>query len=70
MATLLETVNPWRLRRRREAESPKKPETRQARRAVTPAVDIAPSDPLIAYFLSAPGPTELDKLHLDSPALK
>jgi serine phosphatase RsbU (regulator of sigma subunit)/anti-sigma regulatory factor (Ser/Thr protein kinase) len=70
MATLLETVNPWRLRRRREAESPKKPETRQARRALTPAVDIAPSDPLIAYFLSAPGPTELDKLHLDSPALK
>src|SRR5579885_3086413 len=70
MATLLETVNPWRLRRRREADSLKKPDTRQAHRAVTPAVDIAPSDPLIAYFLSAPGPAELDKLHLDSPALR
>ncbi len=33
-------------------------------------MDIAPSDPLIAYFLSAPGPAELDKLHLDSPALR
>jgi serine phosphatase RsbU (regulator of sigma subunit)/anti-sigma regulatory factor (Ser/Thr protein kinase) len=70
MATLLETVNPWRMRRRREAESLKKPETRQAKRTVTPAVDIAPTDPLIAYFLSAPGPAELDKLHLDSPALR
>ena len=36
---------------------------------MTPAVDITPSDPLMAYFLSAPGPVELDKLHLDSPAL-
>jgi len=32
--------------------------------------DIAPNDALVAYFLSAPGATELDKLHMDSPALK
>lgn len=32
--------------------------------------DIAPHDPLTAYFLSAPGATEIDKLHIDSPALK
>ena len=34
-----------------------------------PAVDIAPDDPIIAYFLEAPGVVELDKLTIDSPAL-
>src|SRR5690242_10004347 len=28
-----------------------------------------PDDPIVAYFLSAPGAIEVDKLHLDSPAL-
>ncbi len=37
--------------------------------AVTP-LDIAPNDPIVAYFLSSPGTVELDKLHLDSPALQ
>jgi len=32
--------------------------------------DIAPYDPLTAYFLSAPGAVEIDKLRMDSPALK
>src|SRR5207245_7880602 len=35
-----------------------------------PAMDIAPNDPIVAYFLSAPGAIEVDKLHLDSPALQ
>ena len=35
----------------------------------TPAIDIAPNDPIIAYFQSAPGTVEIDKLDLDSPAL-
>src|SRR5262245_18812632 len=33
-------------------------------------VDIGPTDPLVAYFLSAPGAVELEKLQLDSPALR
>ncbi len=32
-------------------------------------VDIAPSDPLLAYFASAPGVVEIDTLEMDSPAL-
>jgi serine phosphatase RsbU (regulator of sigma subunit)/anti-sigma regulatory factor (Ser/Thr protein kinase) len=32
-------------------------------------MDIAPNDPIVAYFLSDPGAIEVDKLHLDSPAL-
>jgi serine phosphatase RsbU (regulator of sigma subunit) len=31
---------------------------------------IQPDDPLVAYFRSAPGPVEIDKLHLDSPTLR
>jgi len=31
---------------------------------------MAPNDPLVAYFLSAPGAVEIEKLNLDSPALK
>lgn len=33
------------------------------------SLDIAPTDPLVAYFRSSPGVVEIDKLHLDSPAL-
>ena len=35
-----------------------------------PAFDIAPNDPIIAYFQSVPGAVELDKLDLQSPALE
>ena len=31
--------------------------------------DIAPNDPLVAYFQSIPGAVEIDRLQLDSPAL-
>ena len=41
-----------------------------ARRADAPPVDIAPNDPIVAYFLSAPGAVELETLKLDSPALR
>ncbi|HEU5198607.1 MAG TPA: SpoIIE family protein phosphatase [Ktedonobacterales bacterium] len=37
---------------------------------ITGSVEIAPNDPIVAYFLSAPGAVEIDKLHLDSPALR
>ncbi len=42
----------------------------RARHAPGPAVEIAPNDPIIAYFQSAPGAVEIDKLTLDSPALR
>jgi len=34
------------------------------------AVDIAESDPLLAYLQTAPGPVELARLELDSPAVR
>jgi serine phosphatase RsbU (regulator of sigma subunit)/anti-sigma regulatory factor (Ser/Thr protein kinase) len=40
------------------------------RRADPPPVEIAPNDPIVAYFLSAPGAVELESLKLDSPALR
>ena len=36
----------------------------------TPPVDIAPGDPLLTYFQQASGAVEIDRLDLDSPALK
>lgn len=39
-------------------------------RPTPPPVDIAPDDPLVAYFLDTPGAVELDRLRLDSPALR
>jgi hypothetical protein len=34
------------------------------------AVEIAESDPLLAYLQSAPGPVDVARLELDSPALR
>jgi serine phosphatase RsbU (regulator of sigma subunit)/anti-sigma regulatory factor (Ser/Thr protein kinase) len=54
------------------------PRTTQATEAAEPigapddpaiAVDIPESDPLLAYLQSAPGPVEIAKLELDSPAV-
>jgi serine phosphatase RsbU (regulator of sigma subunit)/anti-sigma regulatory factor (Ser/Thr protein kinase) len=36
----------------------------------TPAIDIAPNDPLVAYFSGATGTVDVDKLELESPALE
>jgi serine phosphatase RsbU (regulator of sigma subunit) len=36
----------------------------------TPEVEIALNDPIVAYFASASGVVEIDKLDLDSPALR
>lgn len=33
-------------------------------------LDLPPNDPLVAYFSTTPGVVELDKLNLDSPALR
>ena len=72
MATLFQRLQVRRLgRAKRDAQAIEKPATAsRVRRMETPPLDIAPNDPLVAYFLSAPGATELDKLHLDSAALK
>jgi serine phosphatase RsbU (regulator of sigma subunit)/anti-sigma regulatory factor (Ser/Thr protein kinase) len=40
------------------------------RPAAIPAPEIAPNDPIVVYFQSNPGMVELDKLDLDSPALR
>jgi GAF domain-containing protein len=37
--------------------------------ATVRSLDLAPTDPLVAYFRSSPSVVEIDKLHLDSPAL-
>jgi serine phosphatase RsbU (regulator of sigma subunit)/anti-sigma regulatory factor (Ser/Thr protein kinase) len=71
----------WRRFRREQAEqissSPARgPSGDQAKDLVASSaieqtpIEIAPSDPLFAYFLSAPGAVELEKLLLDSPALR
>lgn len=71
MATLQESVQRVRFGRRRAApQAAQKPAFERTRQVTAPALDIAPNDPIIAYFVSSPGAVELDKLHLDSPAVR
>jgi len=71
MATLLDTVQRVRLMRRRPAaQATQKPALERKRQAEPLPIVIAPDDPIIAYFVSTPGAVELDKLHLDSPAVR
>jgi len=44
--------------------------TDRPRHAPGPAVDIAPNDPIVAYFQTASGAVEIDKLELNSPGLR
>jgi serine phosphatase RsbU (regulator of sigma subunit)/anti-sigma regulatory factor (Ser/Thr protein kinase) len=69
MATLLQSMKRiWPIRKTHEATESRKPSDRL--RQVAPPIDIAPDDPIVAYFLSAPGAVEVEKLHLESPALQ
>src|SRR5258707_1677103 len=71
MATLQESVQRVRPGRRRTApQAGEKPALERTRQVAAPALDIAPNDPIIAYFVSSPGAVELEKLHLDSPAVR
>ncbi len=72
MATLLQRLQRLRLgRAKRNSEVIQKPAMMsRSRKIETPPLDIAPHDALVAYFLSVPGAVEIDKLHMDSPALK
>ena len=45
------------------------PVAARARAAPGPVFEIAPNDPLVAYFLSVPGAAEIDRLRLESTAL-
>jgi serine phosphatase RsbU (regulator of sigma subunit)/anti-sigma regulatory factor (Ser/Thr protein kinase) len=35
-----------------------------------PVIEIAPNDPLVAYFLNVPGAAEIERLRVESPALE
>jgi serine phosphatase RsbU (regulator of sigma subunit) len=62
-----------RRRAKRRGEQPEIAETPGVERAqlkTVPPIEIAPNDPLVAYFLSVPGAVELERLRLESPALE
>ena len=42
----------------------------ERRRAPAPHIDIAPDDPIVEYFQRTPGAVEIERLDLDSPALR
>ncbi len=57
----------WRaLTRRDTGEAPPPPAGQDG----PPALDIAPDDPIVAFFLRAPGAVEVDEIELDSPAVR
>src|SRR5919202_66211 len=64
--------NFWRIFRRRGRRNPQAtaPELADVPSPLTPAPEIAPDDPLVAHFQDSPGPTDVDRLDLDSPALR
>lgn len=70
-ATLIQNIrhllNGW---NRREAQVIQAAGEMELRQETSLPIDISPNDPIITYFLSAPGALEIDKLHLDSPALQ
>lgn len=71
MATLLQNLRQIRLGRNgaRERQLTQAPTTERAHIA-PPPVDIAPHDPLAAYFLSVNGAVDIETLQLESPALR
>ncbi|HEX6710023.1 MAG TPA: SpoIIE family protein phosphatase [Rubrobacter sp.] len=54
----------------REPEEVSEPAVEAPRQEAGPELEIAPNDPIVAYFASASGVVEIEKLDLDSPALK
>jgi serine phosphatase RsbU (regulator of sigma subunit)/anti-sigma regulatory factor (Ser/Thr protein kinase) len=71
MATLIQNIRHLlNSRNRRESQVIEATGEMEPRQVISSPVDIAANDPIIAYFLSAPGAVEIDKLHLDSPALQ
>lgn len=71
MATLLQRLRLMRTERvKPESEMIQMRGADRSRQITPPPIDIVPNDPIVVYFLSAPGAVEIDKLHLDSPALR
>src|SRR5689334_4951153 len=70
MTTFLQNFR--RAARRGEQTQQSEPQAVPERPAVTvsPPIEIAPNDPLVAYFLSVPGAAEIERLRVDSPALE
>lgn len=56
--------------RRRAAGAPAAPTAPEPSEAEPTPVDIAPTDPCLAYFQAAPGPVDLDGLRLDTPGVR
>lgn len=70
MATPLQRLRLTRTgRTRHESEMIQMYSADRAHQLMPAPIDIVPNDPIVAYFLSAPGAVEVDKLYLDSPAL-
>ncbi len=71
MATLLQRLRQMRMGRvKSESQMIQMYGADLSRQVLPVPIDIAPNDPIVAYFLSAPGAVEIDKLHLESPALQ
>src|SRR5215467_2550129 len=71
MATLIRNIRHLlNSRNRRESQVIQAAGQLELRQEASSPIDISPNDPIIAYFLSAPGALEIDKLHLDSSALQ
>jgi len=71
MATPLQRLRLTRTGRiRHESEMIQMQSADRAHQLMPAPIDIVPNDPIVAYFLSAPGAVEVDKLYLDSPALQ
>ena len=54
----------------REPEEKSEPAVEVPSQEAAPELEIAPNDPIVAYFASASGVVEIEKLDLDSPALR
>jgi len=71
MATLMQRFRMMRTKQdKRESQVIQMRSADRSRQVTPPPIEIAPNDPIVAYFLSDPGAVEIDKLHLDSPALR
>ena len=51
-------------------EAPTQQQQEEEEEEPAPQLEIAPNDPIVAYFASASGVVEIEKLDLHSPALK
>ena len=69
MTALLQGIRQFRIGRRRPPAQAGSMAGSAPQRGVRPAIDIAPNDPLLAYFLTAQGAVEIEHLRLESPAL-